>query len=214
MIVAGARRHAREILEVLHQNGELEGLLFFDDVSDDLARMLYGKYLILRSPDEAREVFKNDPRFILGLGDPCLRKKLADKLTAQGGALTSLIAATALIGHYDVTIETGVNIMNNTMISNGVTVGEGALINAFASVHHDAVVGRYCEISPHATLLGCCNVGKFCSVGSNATILPDIKIGDLVIVGAGAVVTADLPDYSVAVGVPARIIRYRDSEAL
>ena len=44
------------------------------------------------------------------------------------------------------------------------------------------------------------------SIGSNATILAGITIGKQAIVGAGAVVTRDIPDYAIAVGVPAQVI--------
>ena len=44
------------------------------------------------------------------------------------------------------------------------------------------------------------------SIGTNATILAGVRIGERALVGAGAVVTHDIPDYAIAVGVPARII--------
>jgi acetyltransferase-like isoleucine patch superfamily enzyme len=49
-------------------------------------------------------------------------------------------------------------------------------------------------------------------IGMNASILPGVRIGAHSIVGAGAVVTHDVPDYSVAAGVPARVIRDRRGE--
>lgn len=52
------------------------------------------------------------------------------------------------------------------------------------------------------------------SLGSNATIVGGVTIGENALIGAGAVVTKDVPDYAIAVGVPARIIgdvRDRDS---
>lgn len=44
------------------------------------------------------------------------------------------------------------------------------------------------------------------SIGSNATILAGVTIGAGALIGAGAVVTADVPDYAIVAGVPARII--------
>lgn len=44
-------------------------------------------------------------------------------------------------------------------------------------------------------------------IGANAVILPDITIGKGSVIGAGAVVNSDIPPYSLAGGVPARIIK-------
>lgn len=49
-------------------------------------------------------------------------------------------------------------------------------------------------------------IGDNCHIGMNATIMPGVTIGKNCIVGAGAVVTHDIPDNSVVVGVPARVI--------
>lgn len=50
-------------------------------------------------------------------------------------------------------------------------------------------------------------VGDNVYIGNNVIILPGVIIGDNVIIGAGAVVTHDIPNNSVAVGVPARVIK-------
>lgn len=49
-------------------------------------------------------------------------------------------------------------------------------------------------------------------VGDSAVILKDVQIGDGAVIGAGAVVTKDVPAYAIAVGSPARVVRYRFSE--
>lgn len=50
-------------------------------------------------------------------------------------------------------------------------------------------------------------------LGAGAIVLDGVKIGKGCIVGAGAVVTKDLPDYSIAVGVPAKVTRIRNGGA-
>ncbi len=47
-------------------------------------------------------------------------------------------------------------------------------------------------------------------VGNNVIILPGVTIGSNVVIGAGAIVSRDIPDNSVAVGVPARVIKTTD----
>lgn len=50
-------------------------------------------------------------------------------------------------------------------------------------------------------------LGKNVWVGSNATILQGVTIGDNSVIGAGAVITKDVPADSVAVGVPAKVVK-------
>lgn len=47
-------------------------------------------------------------------------------------------------------------------------------------------------------------------IGANATILKGIKIGKGAVIGAGSVVTKDVPEYAIAVGNPARVVKYRE----
>ena len=48
-------------------------------------------------------------------------------------------------------------------------------------------------------------------IGIRVIILAGVRIGRSSIIGAGAVVTKDIPPFSIAVGVPARVIKQRDS---
>ena len=51
-------------------------------------------------------------------------------------------------------------------------------------------------------------------VGSNAMIMSGVRIGVGAVIGAGAVVTKDVPPYAIAVGVPAKVIKYRFDDAV
>ena len=52
-------------------------------------------------------------------------------------------------------------------------------------------------------------IGNDVFIGANVTIVDGLKIGDGAVIGAGAVVVKDIPPYAVAVGVPAKVIKYR-----
>ncbi|ALH94714.1 acyltransferase [Acinetobacter equi] len=49
-------------------------------------------------------------------------------------------------------------------------------------------------------------VGSHVFIGVNSIIMPGVKIGSHVVIGAGSVVTKDIPDNSVAIGVPAKVV--------
>lgn len=46
-------------------------------------------------------------------------------------------------------------------------------------------------------------------IGTGAVIMPDVHIGRGAVIGANAVVTSDIPPYAVAVGIPAKVSKYR-----
>jgi maltose O-acetyltransferase len=52
-------------------------------------------------------------------------------------------------------------------------------------------------------------VGADCWIGMGSIILPGVTIGEGCVIGAGSVVAKDLPDYSIAVGNPAKPLRDR-----
>src|SRR5690242_10813443 len=98
MLVIGAKGHAKEIAGVLAEQGQVDKIAFYDDISVDLDSYLFGKFKILRKENEARAVLAADPRFVLGIGNPMHRKQLAEKFTSWGGELTSVISVQASIG--------------------------------------------------------------------------------------------------------------------
>jgi hypothetical protein len=46
-------------------------------------------------------------------------------------------------------------------------------------------------------------------IGHGVTVIPGRKIGIGAVIGSGAVVTRDIPPYAIAVGVPARVVKFR-----
>ena len=93
-----------------------------------------------------------------------------------------------------ITIGENTNVQDNAVLHTGpgldVKVGKGVSIGHGAIVH-GCTVGDHCLIGMHATLLNHCVVGKNCIIGAGA-LVPEGMV---------------IPDNSVAVGVPARVIK-------
>ncbi len=206
MLIVGAKGFAKEVLEVMHENNQLQNLVFYDDVNLDAPDLLFNTFRVLKNTKAAIHYFKTvDNRFTIGIGDPVLRKKMYNTFTALGGELTTIMSPRATVGSYDVVIGTGSVVLPQAILSNSVSIGMGCIVYYSSIITHDCVIGDFVEISPNAILLGRSSVGSYSRIGANATVLPDIKIGQNVIVGAGAIVTKDVPDHCVVVGNPARI---------
>ncbi|MDG5492250.1 NeuD/PglB/VioB family sugar acetyltransferase [Psychroserpens sp. SPM9] len=209
MIVVGAKGFAKEVLETLHQLNETDNLVFYDDVNPDVPKLLFDTFPILNTSKQAEDYFKStDKKFTIGIGKPVLRKKVYDTFTKLGGVFSSTISKHAIIGSYDISIGEGSNILDQSIIANGVSVGKGAIIYYNVTLTHDVTIGDFVEISPGAQLLGRCTIKSYSQIGSHATILPDVVVGENVIVAAGAVVTKDVPSNCMVAGVPATVKKH------
>lgn len=207
MVIIGARGLAKELLIVLQWNGDVENLMFFDNVNVDTPDFLYDRFPVLKSWQLLEEHFlTKSPEFVLGVGGAKARKELAEKVISIGGELCSIVSNHALIGEFGNTIGEGSCVLSHATITGDVSIGEGTLINKAVIISHDAKIGQYCTISPGAKVLGRTSVGDFSEIGSNAVILPDVMVGSNCKVGAGAVVTKNVPDGYTVAGVPAKLI--------
>lgn len=93
----------------------------------------------------------------------------------------------------------------------GITIGAGVLIAAhttISSVSHEH--GRTdVPITDQGLTLAPVIIEDDVWIGLNCTIVPGVRIGRGCVIGAGAVVNRDLPAFSIAVGVPARVVGSR-----
>ena len=73
---------------------------------------------------------------------------------------------------------------------------------------HKVTVGDRVTVG-HGAILHGCQIASNCIIGIGARILNGAKVGEWCIIGSGAVVTegSEVPAYSLALGVPARVVR-------
>jgi acetyltransferase-like isoleucine patch superfamily enzyme len=108
---------------------------------------------------------------------------------------------------------TAINEFNNIRASGGeIVIGDECLISEFVSMvatnystARDTPM-RQQNTDESRTRI---QIGNDVWIGTHAVILPGATIGTGCVIGGGAVVVGAIPDYAVAVGVPARVIRYR-----
>lgn len=99
----------------------------------------------------------------------------------------------------------------------GVSIGAGTLLApqcVLAASQHLVDHTSSCAIRFNGETARGISIGEGAWLGAGVVVLDGVRIGDGAVVGAGAVVTKDLPEYSVSVGVPCRIIRNRTTEFL
>lgn len=99
-----------------------------------------------------------------------------------------------------------------------IRVGRGSNVQENCVLHTDMgfplVIGADCTIGHKAMLHGC-TIGEGSLIGMGATILNGARIGRGCLIGAGALVTEgkDIPDGSLVMGAPGKVVRELDAEA-
>ncbi|KAG5660913.1 hypothetical protein KAF25_002556 [Fusarium avenaceum] len=88
-----------------------------------------------------------------------------------------------------------------------VTIGDrvffGTGVSLITATHETSLQSRRDNIEYAESI----TIGDDCWLGANVTVLPGVTIGKGCTIGAGAVVSRNIPDYSVALGVPARVVK-------
>jgi acetyltransferase-like isoleucine patch superfamily enzyme len=92
-----------------------------------------------------------------------------------------------------------------------ITIGSHTLFGERVALHSDNHVFSSPDvlICEQGTTRQGISIGDDCWLGANVVVLDGVHIGSHSVIGAGSVVTKDVPEYAVAVGVPARVIRLR-----
>jgi acetyltransferase-like isoleucine patch superfamily enzyme len=109
----------------------------------------------------------------------------------------------------------GANSTLSAVAGNTIDIGENVLIAPYGYLggisYHTELIGTPI-VSQGVDPKGGIQVGKNTWLGTNVTILDGVSVGSDAIVAAGAVVTKDIPAYGIAMGIPAKVVRYREEE--
>ena len=180
------------------------GLIAFLRLTIDLifSKIMFPKARIIRRPYYIR----NEGTFVYGRGF-----STGPGLTIEVfGENAKLEIGRNMMAYHNLHIGAleSVIIGDDVLIASGVYISDhnhGSYSGEFQSSPFEAPVKRSLTSSPVI-------IGNNVWIGERASILPGVSIGDGVIIGAGSVVTKSLPNFVIAAGVPAKIIKRFDTE--
>lgn len=209
VVVIGASGFGRESLDTLEAmqtagaEFEIEGVV--DDAPSDinLERLEQRGIRYLGKREDWVGMADSAEFFVLGIGAPTIRRKVASELEALGKVPFQTIHPTAIIGSNPEIAQSAV-VCARAVISTNVSLGDYVHVNPSATLGHDARIEPFSSINPAAIISGEVLVEEEVLIGAGATVLQQLTVGKKTVVGAGAVVTKDVPAEQVVVGVPGR----------
>lgn len=204
VVIYGASRQGRVVLDILRAQGKWEILGFLDDATEKQGTVWAG--LPVLGGMDWLEGLERLPTAIVAIGNNEARMDLAERLRARGVELINAIHPAAVVAP-DVVMGTGNVIAPGAILVTGTRLEDDVIVNTAASIDHDSWLCRGAQIAPGVHTAGCVTVGRGAFVGLGAMLGPGVSIGEGTIVGAGTLVLADLPPRVLAMGVPARVVR-------
>ena len=206
VFILGAGGFGKEILDFYTDLGRKKDVLgFLDENPKRDGEILNDKTIYHISilddykPDEVK--------LACGIGIPSKdRTRVIQKTKKMGFEYETLIHPSVIISKY-VEIGEGSIICAGSIVTTEVKIGKFSMVNIGCTVAHDITIGNYCTLSPGTHISGNVNIGNEVFFGTGAVTVQQIDVGDNSIIGAGAVVTESIPSFSLAVGVPAKIIK-------
>lgn len=207
--IYGAGGLGREIFELANliqiNSNRWDSIIYIDDYTDKKMINDTGVF----SYNDAKNTFNRELEFVIALGEPIVRKTLADKVSNDGFKLATLI-------HPNVNIPKTTSIGQGTIVSFGdyiscdVMIGDNVLIQPNANVGHDTVIKSNSVVSSLCNLAGGTCLGECSYLGMSVSVKEKVSIGDNSIVGMGSMVFKDMPDEIIAMGNPARPMKKND----
>lgn len=152
---------------------------------------------------------------VTGMGSPEIKQKAIAGILKKTPKIkfATLIHPRVEAASNSVFVEQSLKINDGAIITAGniltvnITMGEHSHLNLDCTVGHDSTIGTFATVSPGVHISGNVEIGDGTFIGTGASIIEGIRIGKGAIIGAGACVTKDIPDYSMAFGVPAKVIK-------
>ncbi len=203
LILLGAGGHATVLAEILQQSGKtLLGLASPEAATSGLLATL--PYL---GDDNAVTQLPADVQLVNGLGSTnstATRARLFQHYRAAGYCFADVRHPSAIISPSAQTGD-GLQALAGSLINSEAQLGDNVLINSRAVVEHHCHISDNCHIASGAVLCGDCRLKAGVHVGAGAIVKQGLHIGENAVIAAGAVVVCDVPEDSLAIGVPARI---------
>ena len=210
IVVIGASGYAKVVIDIIDRMGDFSIVGFIDTYKPKGYRI--SRYAVLGTESDLPLLVTKHSIVggVITIGDNWDRYRVAASIQRSVPAFTfpTVVHPSACIAA-DVHAGPGTVIMAGVVVNSGSRLGQFCIVNTNASVDHDNIVENYASLAPGVITGGNVTIGEFTAVSLGAHVIHGITIGPHVVIGAGATVVHNVPELSVALGTPAKVVRPR-----
>ncbi len=183
-----------------HELGKFEFIGFVDDKMSKMPATISGFPVI----GEWNKLINFDCFVINAVAKNCLvRNKATIKLKSLNANISGLVSS---ITHESSDMHSTSILLEESFIGPKVSVGANSIIHRGVHLGHDVVIEDNCFLGPKVICLGRSRVASNSFIGAGAILVDGVHIGRNSVVAAGSVVFSDIPDGSIVIGNPAKLV--------
>ena len=179
---------------------------FLDDDVNKIGREIYG-ISVLGDIDSLLSY--KEIAIVIGIGFPEIKKRILNRISFKLDLeIVSYIADNVWISEKvglgkGIVIYPGVSINYETQIEDFVT------INMNCAIGHNVILSRYVTLAPNVSLAGFTTLHECVEMGIGSSTKQQVIISELAVIGGNAMVLNNIPSKAIAVGCPAKIVKYK-----
>jgi len=212
LVIVGASGHGLVVADIVRCSARFEVVGFLDSgkpVGPGPAGLP-----IFGSVEAAAELAKRHgfTDCLVAVGHNDTRRRCVERLAALMPELRfpAVVHPSAVVAD-GVVLGMGTVVMAGAVLNPGCVIGRHCILNTGCRLDHESRLGDFASLAPGVVTGGNVLIGEGAAIGLGASIIHGMSIGRETVIGAGAVVVKDIPANVVAMGVPARVTRKRQS---
>ena len=212
LIILGTGGNCVDILDAVNERNayskipQYECIGFLDDDQQQWGKEIWGVQVL--GPLESAPKYP-DAYFVNGIGsERNFWKKAAiiAKTRVPLDRFETIVHPTASVSRM-ATLGKGVVVLQHVTIANQASIGNHVIILPNSVISHDVIIADYSCITGGVCISGLVTMGRNCYLGTKSSIIGGVKIGNSCLIGMGAVIRHNVPENSVMVGNPAKLLR-------
>lgn len=203
LIILGAGGHGKVVAECASLTQRFSEILFLDDEYTNLKGYPWNVVDLL----DNFQLYKNPQTvFFVAMGNNRLRAHWQNILNDSGAPMTALCHPKAVVSSHS-QLGNGSLVCAGAIVNPFTCIGNGCIVNTGAIIEHDSTMNDFVHVGPGSVVAGNVSIGEGSFLGAGTHVIPGITLGSWMQTGAGSTVISDIPANSLAVGVPAVVIK-------
>lgn len=186
LLLIGAGEFGRVVLE--HVRAQYDCAFLDDNLKNSVDGIP-----VIGTTGRIERLYGDYKKLVVTIGNNSLRERLYNRAETAGFEFPNVIVPSAYISPH-AKLGKGIVVLNNAVIQNNASIGDGTIINPGVEVRQDSTIGKYCLVYSNSVIRSLSYVGDRAWIGSTVTVSTGVTVGEDAIVEDGSTVKREMAE--------------------